>query len=248
MSPNIRVPLQGLDDLEIDAVTAGIAKAWKQEGVPATRFSTVLPEAEVADGAIRTHSLFIPTTADVDGKHWLRLANALPEANEISIKRSPNGYIIDIHPDYDKGVGLDIQDVEDLVKELKDLAGDLTGDVDIIHRDVAPYSYESMAAADTAINKWKNKVLKDAVKDIKKRTGLNAKDARAFLNGNAGAASALSSRGRSQVERIRDAWQQRISDYDKAASKAQDLAGSLAEAQRDWAEKFGPRLGAPAFV
>ena len=52
----------------------------------------------------------------------------------------------------------------------------------------------------------------------------DAKDARAFLNGNAGAASALSPRGRSQVERIRDAWQQRIGDIPRADKGTRSVA------------------------
>tara|TARA_R110000787_G_scaffold91459_5_gene192798 strand:+ start:24 stop:1883 length:1860 start_codon:yes stop_codon:yes gene_type:complete len=240
MSPNIRVPLSGLDSIEMDAVTAGMAKAWKQEGVPATQFKTVDIDDAVPDGAIRTFSLFVPTTADVDGRHWLRLSNALPDANEISIKRTPNGYVLDIHPDYEAGAGPTLDVVEDVLQEL----GDVTDNVRIMPRDVVPFSYATLDGADAAINAWKNKVQKNAVKELKRRAGLNAEDARRFLNGDAPPSRDLSTDQQKRSRKIRDQWRKRISDYDAAVEKAQDLAGSLAEAQRAWSEKFGPRLGA----
>jgi len=238
MSPNIRVPLQGLSNDEINVVMAGMAKAWKQEGVPATRFTTTTMEAAPAEGSIRTYSVFIQTTDDVGGDTWLKFADALPAENEISIRRVPNGYVLDIHPDYEKGVG----PIPNAVEDALDALGYPTDKVDILPRDVVGFSYETLSGADDTINAWKQGIREDAVKKITAKSGLDADAAGRFYDGDDGAIQKVPSGKRKQIERIRTLGQRRASDYDKAVEQAQDLGGSVAEGQRKWAERFGPRL------
>ena len=238
MSPNIRVPLQGLSNDEINVVMAGMAKAWKQEGVPATRFTTALPDSAPAEGSIRTYSVFVETTDDLSGDNWLKFADALPEVNEISVRRVPNGYVLDIHPDYENGVGPAIDDVEKAAQSLSELGSAF----DVIDRDVVGFSYETLSGADDTINAWKQGIKEDAVRKITARSGLDADAAGRFYDGDSAVTSDLAAGKRKQIERIRALGQRRASDYDKAVEQAQDLGGSLAEGQRKWAEKFGPRL------
>jgi len=242
MSPNIRVPLQGLSNDEINVVMAGMAKAWKQEGVPATRFTTVLPDTAPAEGSIRTYSVFIQTTDDLSGDNWLKFADALPVENEISIRRVPNGYVLDIHPDYEKKVGPTIDAVEEAVQSLRGLGSKF----DVIDRDVVGFSYETLSGADDTINAWKQGIREDAIKKITAKftakSGLDADAAGRFYDGDSAVTSDLAKGRREQIESIRALGHGRASDFDKAVGQAQDLGGSLAEGQRKWAEKFGPRL------
>jgi hypothetical protein len=239
MSPNIRVPLQGLSNDDINVVMAGMAKAWKQEGVPATRFTTTTMEAPPVEGSIRTYSVFVQTTDDVAGDTWLKFADALPEVNEISVRRVPNGYVLDIHPDYEKRIGPVAEAVEDAVFNG---LGDLAKKASVMYRNVTPFSYETLSGADDTINAWKQRIREDAVKKITARSGLDADAAGRFFDGDNGAIQEIASSRRKQIERIRTLGQRRVSDFDKAVEQAQDLGGSLAEGQRKWAEKFGPRL------
>tara|TARA_R110002074_G_scaffold92179_4_gene201222 strand:+ start:454 stop:3375 length:2922 start_codon:yes stop_codon:yes gene_type:complete len=239
MSPNIRVPLQGLSNDDINVVMAGMAKAWKQEGVPATRFTTALADSAPAEGSIRTYSVFIKTTDDVGGDNWLKFADALPEVNEISVRRVPNGYVLDIHPDYEKWVGPVSDAVEDAVFNS---LGDLAKKASIMYRNVTPFSYETLAGADDTINVWKQRIRKDAIEKITAKSGIDADAASRFFNGDDGAIQKIASSKRKPIERIRALGQRRVSDFDKAVEQAQDLGGSLAEGQRKWAEQFGPGL------
>lgn len=238
MSPNIRVPLQGLSNDEINVVMAGMAKAWKQEGVPATRFKTALPDTAPAEGSIRTYSVFVQTTDDLSGDNWLKFADALPEVNEISVRRVPNGYVLDIHPDYQNGVGPTIDAVEKAAQSLSGLGSAF----DVIDRDVVGFSYETLSGADDTINAWKQGIREDAVKKITAKSGLDADAAGRFYDGDSAVTGDLAAGKRKQIERIRTLGQRRASDYDKGVEQAQDLGGSLAEGQRKWAERFGPRL------
>jgi len=238
MSPNIRVPLQGLSNDDINVVMAGMAKAWKQEGVPATRFTTTTMEAPPVEGSIRTYSVFIQTTDDVAGDTWLKFADALPEVNEISVRRVPNGYVLNVHPDYEKRVG----PATDAVENAIDALGYPADKVDIVPSDVVDFSYETLDGADDTINAWKQRIRKNAIETITAKSGLDADAAGRFFDGDNGAIQKIPSGRRKQAERIRTLGQRRVSDFNKAVEQAQGLGGSLAEGQRKWAEKFGPRL------
>jgi hypothetical protein len=92
--------------------------------------------------------------------------------------------------------------------------------------------------------------------------GLNAKAARDFLNGDTPPPRDLSSDQQKRSRKIRDQWRKRISDYDAAIEKAQDLTGSLhglsyqvresgltatnAIANKNWPHRLGrPRMTIP---
>jgi len=98
-APNMRVPLQGMDEAEQGAFLATLGKAWKQDAMAASTFL-----ANPTENTIPTQSVF---TRNISGKGLSddtllsEFSAALPDGFEVITEQVPNGQVYHITPKYD---------------------------------------------------------------------------------------------------------------------------------------------------
>jgi len=116
VSPNIRVPLKDMTPEQIEMFNGIAGKHLKQDAMAA---STVLhpqnPQDPPLENHVRGHSIFVPTTDQVNPDHIREFARELQKAgHDMSYSRYPNGYKFDILPNFNGDVpkGADVDTIK----------------------------------------------------------------------------------------------------------------------------------------
>jgi hypothetical protein len=188
LSRNARIPLPpDLSPDQVDAALSLMGKSLKQDAMAASRFTAVEPSSAVAEGATRTHGIFIHTTERVPSDAAERFAQNLPEGHDMNVREVANGIVFEVNPRFadDGPVGASDVDIEQAFQR----AGlDNRYDSVILSFDHTSHYHEA-GDYDKVLSKLKRKVLTDAVSDAEKyfigKDGFNdAKAAaRAYLTG-----------------------------------------------------------------
>jgi hypothetical protein len=116
VSPNIRVPLKGMNDDQIAMFNSIAGKHLKQASMAASQVHRADEADEPRPDHIRGYSLFIPTQEEMSGDEFRSLANKLNEAgHDMSFTRYPNGYMVDALPHFDENGarGIDAKTLHD---------------------------------------------------------------------------------------------------------------------------------------
>ena len=102
VSPNIRVPLKGMDDEQIAMMHAIAGHHLKQDAMATSTVHMANSNEEPREDHVRGHSLFVPTTDPIHPEHIRSLAKALSaNGHDMSFTRHPNGYMFDTIPRFD---------------------------------------------------------------------------------------------------------------------------------------------------
>lgn len=101
LSPNIRVPLKGMNDEQIGFFNAVAGKHLRQDAMAASTFMPTDPAQEPREDHIRGFSAFIPTTEQMSPSDIREFAKELhKEGHDLSYARYPNGYKFDVIPKF----------------------------------------------------------------------------------------------------------------------------------------------------
>ena len=102
VSPNIRVPLKDMDDDQLAMFNAIAGKHLKQDAMAVSSVREADPNDAPRDGHIRGHSLFMPTTDQMDVADIRKFSKELGKnGHSLSFTRYPNGYMFDVIPSFD---------------------------------------------------------------------------------------------------------------------------------------------------
>ena len=102
VSPNIRIPLKGMDDEQIAMMHAIAGHHLKQDAMATSTVHMANSNEEPREDHVRGHSLFVPTTDPIHPDHIRSLAKALSaNGHDMSFTRHPNGYMFDTIPRFD---------------------------------------------------------------------------------------------------------------------------------------------------
>jgi hypothetical protein len=105
VSPNIRVPLRDMNDDHIAMFNAVAGQKLKQDAMAVSHIMEAQPGSDARDGYVRGHSLFMPTTEDLDPAHIRQFAREIGgHGHDMSYVRYPNGYNFDILPNFSEDV------------------------------------------------------------------------------------------------------------------------------------------------
>lgn len=179
ISPNIRIPLKGMTDRQIEYFNAVAGKHLKQDAMAASRVLDAEHGSEPRDGHIRGHSVFVPTTEGMDPADIRRFGEALDkEGHSFSYARYPNGYRFDVNPYFgpDEVRGAD----EDLVSKVyKSVLEPQYGPPKILAHDYASV-YTERSDYDRIKRALTSEIKNDFIKEAG-RGGITPDQARAIL-------------------------------------------------------------------
>ena len=179
VSPNIRIPLKDMTDAQIEYYNAIAGKHLKQDAMAASRILDANHGSEPAEGHIRGHSVFVPTTTPMDAADIRKFGEALDkEGHSFSYARYPNGYRFDVNPYFgdDEVRGAD----EDTVSRVyRDVLEPTYGAPKILAHD-----YKSVYTSASDYDRLRSNLVKEIQNDFLKeagKAGLAANRARALL-------------------------------------------------------------------
>ena len=232
-SPNIRVPLRGMDDNQVTLFNAIVGTGLRQDAMAASRIRILNAREKAAPNTVEGRSVFIQSASDIDGSVIEGFYKALPEGFEISTDRVANGYLIDINPRFtDAGaVGATRADVRKAVAGLKSAGYDT-----ILLRHQYRSVYNEAKEYAPVIKKQKKELLDGAAKELKTKLGWSQARSRRFLNGRGmGEANASDRRA---AQRIRAGYEGRLNSLDRAISSAGKTSDKVRERQKGWLIKY----------
>jgi len=239
-SPNIRVPLRGMNDDQVALFHAIVGKGLRQDAMASSRIRIIAADAEPDAGTVRGQTVFIKTADDLDGDEIEAFSRALPEGFDVSTERVPNGYIIDINPRFgDEGpVGIADAEINPALRLLKDRNLEVGT---MYHQHSSVYNEASEYTGRIAAQK---KELRDgAVNELVERVGLTRREARGFL---AGKVSGPGTKAKQQrAGRIRTALTGRLSDLDASIAAARQASEGVDKKLKDWVSTAEDHLAAP---
>lgn len=106
VSPNIRIPLRDMSDDHIAAFNAVAGKHLRQDAMATSTLHGAEQGSEPRDGHIRGHSIFVPTTEQIQPTDLRAFAKEMgDQGHSMSYVRYPNGYHFDVLPSFtDDGI------------------------------------------------------------------------------------------------------------------------------------------------
>lgn len=135
VSPNIRIPLGGMNDDHLAEFNAIAGSKLNQAAMAISQILHTEPGAQPKNGYIRGHSAFIPTTEPMDPKDIEALSKELmTKGHDISFARYPNGYLFDVNPNFGPAGAKGI-DADTLGEAVDSVLGGKYGDPKLIEHD-----------------------------------------------------------------------------------------------------------------
>jgi len=99
ISPNIRIPLQGMNPDQIAMYNAIAGKHLRQKAMAVSQILDADHGSAPRAGHVRGYSAFVPTTEQMHPQHIRDFAGELAKlGHDISYARYPNGYRLDVNP------------------------------------------------------------------------------------------------------------------------------------------------------
>lgn len=126
MSPNIRIPLKGMSDLDQEMFNAVAGKHLRQDAMAVSQILGADHGSEPREGYVRGHSIFVPTTSTIAPDDIRAFSKALgADGHSMSFVRYPNGYQFDVLPAFtDDGVkGVDEETLDNAYGVLRPTYG-----------------------------------------------------------------------------------------------------------------------------
>lgn len=230
VSPNIRVPLQGLSGLQQSYFNAITGKHLKQKSMAISTIRDVIAGSAPRAGTTRSHSVFVPTTEQMEPDDIRKFGQALDgEGHTFSYARYPNGYRFDVNPAFDEsGVrGIDedkLADVYERVLQSKYGAGKFF-----------PMDFSSEYTEEPAYAGLRSKLVKEIQNDFLKEAAQRGVGA-------AAARQALRSKGYPKdlpggVKKAWDRYRARIDHLSAAEAGFKALAQRVADGHADFIER-----------
>jgi len=230
ISPNIRVPLQGLSGPQQEYFNAIVGKHTKQKSMAISTIRDVVAGSQPRENTIRTHSVFVPTTEQMDPNDIRAFGKALDdEGHTFSYNRYPNGYRFDVNPAFDdngaRGIDEDkLAGVYGNVLEQKYGAG-----------KYFPIDFSSEYTEEPRYGSLRSKLIKEIQNDFLKEAAARGIDASA-------ARQALRSTGYPTglpggAKKAWDRYRTRIDHLSAAEAQFKALAQRVADGHADFVER-----------
>ena len=239
-SPNVRVPLRGMNDDQVALYNAMVGKGLRQDAMATSRIRVLDfdPGTTVAADMVEGRSIFIPMTEPLDGAKIEQFYKLLPEGFEISTDRVPNGYVIDINPRFgdDGPVGATDADLGSAVQHLVN---------DGLKPEIMRHEYKSVyneaAEYDEIIGKHREELLNGVTKELSDKFGWTEARSKRFLGG--GGFVKVTKNVRQKVTRIRARYKGRLGDIDAGIEAHTEVSDTVDKGYQTWLSKQG--LDAP---
>ena len=241
MAPNVRIPVTGMSGEEIESMLTILAKGLKQDGVPASTYTTIDPVVGRTGGQTPTFSVFIKTDENLGASPdlWSEFSNALPDGFEISVNKHANGYNIDVVPRFagNTQIGPTRQEIDDAIAKVLPSHQTLA-----YERDFKSY-FEGQGS--DAADKLTERVFNDAIERAKLiAPGVRRPTLAKYLRGEKAGLGELTKRDQGRLNTVRSTWQKRSRGISEAESKIAEIHGELEQATDAWLKKYGNRLEA----
>ena len=233
LSPNIRVPLKGMSDDDLAIFNSIPGKHLKQAAMAISQVLHADPNSAPKLGHIRGHSVFVPTTDQLERHEIENFARTLPEGHDISYNRYPNGYLFDVNPKF-TDTGAKGIDLDDLHEATKTSFGDRYGTPAYLAHD-----YRSVYNTSDEYDGLREKLIKRIEDDYieqAQRSGISESDARETIE--------QPERAGNLKGRSRKAWntyQTRLGHLGRAENGFQDLAQSVEDANQQFVKRAAGR-------
>lgn len=237
LSPNIRVPLKDMDERHLAEFNAIAGRHLKQDAMAVSHVLGADHGSEPRPGYTRGHSLFVPTTDQINPNHIRDFARDLaPHGHNMSYVRHPNGYQFDILPAFgDEGPkGVD--------KHLLDEAYGNTLRHTYGPANVTAHDFKSVYTEASDYGKTRaalTKRMRDEYVQQAARHGITRPQALKALE----APERDLPRGGKEA---RDVYRQRVAHLAGAEQGFKELAQRVGEAHKGFIERASKRLAKPA--
>ena len=233
VSPNIRVPLKGMSDDDLAIFNAIPGHHLNQAAMAISQIHGAYPTHPPKAGYIRGHSLFVPTTEQMQRPEIENFAKTLPEGHDISYGRHPNGYLFDINPKFTDD-GAEGIDYDDLLHASKTAFGDKYG-----HTKILAHDYRSVYTPSDEYAGLRQKLIKRIEDDYieqAQRSGLKKSKARQAL-----VKPQLASTFVGGSRKDWNTYQTRLGHLDSAENGFKDLAQSVEDANQQFVKRAAGR-------
>ena len=163
---NMRIPLIGATQSEMEQFLALFGEGLNQDFSPASRYNVVPHDDAPAPGAVRTYQIFFQDFSAIDLK---AISEALPgNGHELSVTHVANGTVLDITPDFDNWV--DGLPVGISYNDFTEALGDIIPDGVIAGVAASDFTSAGVAIDDVSsiINDIGRRIDRDAIGDIQK--------------------------------------------------------------------------------
>ena len=235
--PNVRVPIPSLTPDQRKIFNAIIGRAWKQEAMASAQIKAAQAGAPVAKGGHRIYSIFVPTTEKLgkDDSVWAALHQALPDGIDIIFTKKPNGYRIDVLPNFSGGADASIQEVLDAAKKIFPTQKAEVSAADYF--SAQNVDYFNVKNAPRVINKFKKELEQDAIQQLKKILG-SEEEARRYLAGEKSEVAEKLHLGDSKkATGIKSGYRGRIDSLSGAEQSAKQVSKDYRNKQHEWFKK-----------
>ena len=235
MSPNIRIPMDGLPPDMHEAFLAVLGDAYMQEAQAGSVFNATNDTPD-------TYSVFI-NGLKVDNEAMQPFSEHLSSiGHEANISQRPNGVVIDVNPKFNDDFTTSPIDFEQLDKLISDTFSDYDSK---IYGQTYDSTYIERSDYGKAINNFKNRKRNEFSKQIREATGVKASVATDILRGgNPEELQALKVGERKRVERIKSAYDSFLRDIKSVSKDIRASAKSFEKATKDINPKLEKRIEA----
>jgi hypothetical protein len=236
VSPNIRIPLQNMNDQHQAEFNAVAGRHLRQDAMAVSHILGAEHGSEPRAGYTRGHSIFVPTTDQIQPGHIRDFARQLsPHGHNLSYVRYPNGYQFDVLPAFDdegpKGVDEHVLD-EAYGNSLRPHHSGAT---------ITPHDFKSVYTERSDYGKLRtgltNRIRNEYVEQAK-RAGLPRTTALKALET---PEAALAGGGKE----ARDVYRARIDNLTSAEQGFKDLAQRVADAHEGFIDSASKRMAKP---
>ena len=248
VSPNIRIPLQGLTAAERKVIMSVLGLEWRQFASATSRVTPIEPDSVLRKGAEKSISVFIKTTDDLGETPDIFAEFSKAVKHEVMFKRVPNGYQFDLIPNKTDDNIFVVPDKLTVLAAAQKVFGNKRPfrvyatqfESDILFGNGPSRIGGEFGAT---ISNWKRGVRNTAVANIAITLGVSRSQARAFLNGKDEAVGTIGNRGKlGRAKGIRTRAQRRLDNFNRASRRARKVASQLEQQQRDYVADTGARL------
>lgn len=248
VSPNIRIPLQGLTVAERKVVMSVLGLEWRQFASATSRVTPLEPDSVLRQGTEKSVSVFVKTTDDLGATPDIFAKFSKAAKHEVMFKRVPNGYQLDLIPNKTGENITVVPDEQTVLAAAQKVFGNKQP------FKVYPTQFESDllfgngpsrigGEFGATISNWKRGVRNQAVANIATILGVNRSQARAFLNGKDEAIAGVRNRQKlGRAKGIRTRAQRRLDNFNRASRRARKVASDLEAQQRAYVADTGARL------
>ena len=235
MSPNIRIPMDGLPPDMHETFLAVLGDAYMQEAQAGSVFNATNDTPD-------TYSVFI-NGLKVDNEAMQPFSEHLSSiGHEANISQRPNGVVIDVNPKFNDDFTTSPIDFEQLDKLISDTFSDYDSK---IYGQTYDSTYIERSDYGKAINNFKNRKRNEFSKQIREATGVKASVATDILRGgNPEELQALKVGERKRVERIKSAYDSFLRDIKSVSKDIRASAKSFEKATKDINPKLEKRIEA----